>query len=140
MASKVDSPKQSSGIVGKFMLAENIQKVNQKDGVAYEVPRGEYPVIGMFSDDGKSIQKAGIVFAAAVPHTKERKIDIVEMIRPVDIPEMVQRREISIKEKADKTLEFPLAMFMGGDKDLKQSKSQSQVAVPENSMKMSRSV
>ncbi len=134
-----DIQKRPMKVFGTYALAENIHKVNTKNSTAYEIPRGEYPVVGVISDDGQRVTKAGIVFSTSSLKSAER-MDIVEMIRPVDIPEMVQRREISIKEKADKTLEFPLAMFMGGDKDLKQSKSQSQVAVKEKSVKMAQSM
>jgi len=142
MAQKIDIPKQRKvEMVGVYTLPESVQKINSKDGKSYEVPRGEYPVIGMLSEDGKSIQKAGIVFSA--PGAKnDALMDIVEMLRPIDVPAMVQRREISMKSKADRSLEFPLTMFIGDNKKQAQTKTQAQAqaAVPENSMKKARSV
>ena len=129
MAEPLDAPKKRPPVdmVGTYRLAEPMQKVNPRDGLSYEVPRGEYPVMGLVSGDGKQIQNAGIVFSTPSSNNGSR-MDIVEIIRPVDVPAMVQRREIALETNRDNSLKFPLSMF-----------TQTQAPVPEHRLSIARS-
>jgi hypothetical protein len=64
-------------------------------------------------------------------------MDIVEMMRLVDIPAMVQRREIALEKNLDNSLKFPLSMFIDDDK--KHVRAQTQAPVPERGLSITRS-
>jgi hypothetical protein len=113
MTQIVDSPKRPKvDLVGTYRLEEPTKKVNPQDGMTYEVPRGDYPVMGLLSDDGKRISDAGIIFSAANAVTGEL-VSVVERLRPIDVPALVQRHQIQMEAKADQSLRYPLAMFLG---------------------------
>ena len=104
----------SVDMIGTYSVPEPVKRVNPKDGQTYEVPRGEYPVMGLLSSDRKQVNAAAIILSA--PNTRTGELmDIVQQVRPVDVPAMVQRREIAMETRHDKSLKFPLSMFTAGD-------------------------
>jgi len=130
MTQIADSPKRPKvDLMGTYRLDEPTQKVNPKDGATYEVPRGEYPVMGLLSSDGKKIENAGIIFTAANATTGET-VSVVEKLRPIDVPALVQRQQIRMEAKPDRSLRYPLSMFLGEasapDKKQNQSRAQTQ--------------
>ena len=127
MTQIADSPKRPKvDLMGTYRLEEPTQKVNPKDGMTYEVPRGDYPVMGLLSNDGKKIENAGIIFSAANATTGEL-VSVVERLRPVDVPSLVQRQQIRMEAKPDKSLRYPLSMFLGeASPDKKQSHDRGQ--------------
>ena len=130
--------------LGTYTVTEPIQKLNPKDDVSYEVPPGQYPVMGLLSDDGTKVQQVGVILSAADPRHGSL-IDIIDLIRPTDVPAMIQRREMTLATKADKTLKFPLEMFIKNDQTKQQTpknqKTQSitQAPVPEQRLLKGRS-
>jgi hypothetical protein len=49
-------------MIGTYKLEEPVRKVNPKNGLSYEVPRGEYPVMARLSSDGEQVRSAAVVF------------------------------------------------------------------------------
>jgi hypothetical protein len=135
MTQIADSPKRPKvDLMGTYRLEEPTQKVNPKDGQTYEVPRGEYPVMGLLSSDGKKVENVGVIFTAANATTGEL-ISVVERLRPIDVPALVQRQQIRMEAKTDKSLRYPLSMFLGEapspTKNQSQSRNQSQTQTQE---------
>jgi hypothetical protein len=127
MTQIVDSPKRPKvDLVGTYRLEEPTRKLNPRDGIAYEVPRGEYPVMGLLSADGTKIENVGIIFSAANRTTGEM-VSVVEKVRPLDVPALVQRQQISLahEDTGSRRVLYPLSMFLGEAPDKKQSQSQS---------------
>jgi hypothetical protein len=138
MSQIADSPKRPKvDLLGTYRLEEPTQKVNPKDGNTYEVPRGEYPVMGLLSSDGKKVENAGIIFSAANAITGEL-VSVVEKLRPVDVPALVQRQQIRMEAKPDKSLRYPLPMFLGETSDKKQSQSRGQTQAQEKAHEQSQ--
>jgi hypothetical protein len=104
-------------MIGNYVLAESTQKVNPRDGMTYEVSAGEYPVMGLLSADRTRVENAGIVFRAANTATGDI-VSVVEKLRPIDIPALVQRQQIRMEAKPDRSLRYPLSMFLGEASDL----------------------
>jgi hypothetical protein len=114
--------KPSVDMIGTYQLNEAVTKTNPMDGLTYEVPRGEYPVMGLVSTDGKRINAAATIFTAPNPQSGQL-MDVVEKLRPVDVPAMVQRREIALETNRDNSLKFPLSMFTGDAPQKKQTQA-----------------
>jgi hypothetical protein len=131
----------SVDLVGTYRLDEPITKQPPKSEQSYEVPRGEYPVMGLLSADGKRVEGAGIVFSAIDPRTEQR-VDIVEKLRPVEIPELVHRRRITLAldDQAPQRVKFPLPMFLGEPQTKKHDVAPSHEQAQEHSRKRGLSI
>jgi hypothetical protein len=142
MTQTVASPKHPTvDLIGTYRIEEPITKQPPKSDQSYEVPRGEYPVMGLLSPDGKRIEGAGIVFSAIDPRTEQR-VDIVEKLRSIDIPELVHRRRMTLApdDKAPQRVKFPLSMFMGEPQAKKQEAAPSHERSQEHSRKQGLSI
>lgn len=125
-------------MIGTYTLEESTQKVNPRDGLTYEVSAGEYPVMGLISADGKRVENAGIIFRAANTATGELA-SVVEKLRPIDIPALVQRQQIRMEAKPDRSLRYPLTMFRGAASDLNNKRAAEKRQVEDRAQEQAQS-
>jgi hypothetical protein len=129
-ASPVEAPPRKQptvDMIGVYTLAEPRQLEDPKSHAVFDVKPGEYPVMGVLSADGKKVAAAGVIFAG----TREtqgvtERVSIAEKLRPIDVPALVQRQQLRLEQSADRSLKFPLAMFLGEAPATDQSQTQSQ--------------
>jgi hypothetical protein len=114
-------------MIGTYVLVEPTQKIDPKDGVAYDVPAGDYPVMAMFSDDGKEVKASATIFSADDPSTGKR-MDIHEFHRTIEIPDLVQRQQIRLEPT------YALSMFTPAPREQKTLQEQA----PERKLSIAR--
>jgi hypothetical protein len=104
-------------MIGTYTLVEPTQKIDPKDGVSYAIPAGDYPVMALFSEDGKQVTASATIFSADDPKTGKR-MDIHEFHRTIDIPDMVQRQRIRLEPA------FAISMFAPAAREKKTAQEQ----------------
>jgi hypothetical protein len=114
-------------MIGTYILVEPTQKIDPKDGVSYAVPAGDYPVMAVFSEDGKQITASATIFSADDPKTGKR-MDIHEFHRTIDIPDMVHRQRIRLEPA------FAISMFTPAPRERKSTQDQT----PERKLSIAR--
>jgi hypothetical protein len=122
-----ESPKRPRvDLVGTYTIDEPTQKTNVKDGQTYTVAPGDYPVMALLSDDRKTVQNVGVMFNGA--NEAGERATIVDPLRPLDVPALAQSGQIKMEANADRSVRFPLAMFLSipPAQEQQQSKDRSQ--------------
>jgi hypothetical protein len=114
-------------MIGTYTLVEPTQKIDPKDGVSYAIPAGDYPVMALFSEDGKQVTASATIFSADDPNTGKR-MDIHEFHRTIDIPDMVQRQRIRLEPA------FAISMFAPAPRE----KKTAQELAPERKLSIAR--
>lgn len=102
--------------IGTYRLDEVTSKTPRNSELSYEISCGEYPVMGSLSTDSARIDRVAIVFSA-IDQIEQTRVSIVEELRPINIPELVQRGTITLERNEDKSIKFSLSMFIHQEKE-----------------------